>query len=107
MRVVCRSIEAFIENLHLGEPVEKTVWVDATNREVSEHKILHNLQATAVVRMADGGEFLLQYGEDVGWDHTDGEKELEGTEAMSHRRGYLKQCCEDMGLTVRPGLVSG
>jgi len=106
MRVVCRTVDSFVENLHLGEVVEKTVWVDDTSREVAEHKILHSLQASAVMRLADGGELLLQYGEDVGWDFMDGEPELEGTEAANHRKGYLKQCCEDMGLVIRPGIVT-
>jgi len=107
VRVVCKTIEAFVENLRLGKPVENVVWVDETRREVGEHKILHNLQASAVVRLRDDeGEFLLQYGEDVGFDFTDGEPEMEGTKAVNHRKGYLKQCCEDMGLVVRPGFVT-
>ena len=106
MRVVCRTVEAFVENLRLGEAVEKTVWLDETHREISEHKILCNLQVSAIVRLVDGGEFLLQYGEDVGYDFTDGEPQKEGSDAMGHRKGYLKECCEDIGLVVRPGIVT-
>jgi len=105
MRVVCQTIEAFVENLRIGTPVEKTVWVDITAREVNEHKMVMNLQASAVVQLPDGGEFLLQYGEDCGYDFTDGEPEMEGTKAAKHRRGYLIEQCEDMGLMVRPGIV--
>jgi hypothetical protein len=106
MRIVCRTVEAFVENLRLGEVFEKSVWLDETGHVVSEHKILCNLQASAVVRLRDGGEFLLQYGEDVGYDYTDGEAQREGSEAAMHRKGYLRERCEDMGLTVRPGIVS-
>ena len=106
MRVVCKTIGAFVENLRLGEPVEKTVWLDETYQEISEHKTLCNLQVSAVVRLADGGEFLLQYGEDVGCDFTDGEPQMGGSEAVGHRKDYLKECCEDMGLVVRPGIVT-
>lgn len=106
MRVICRTVESFVENLRLGEPIEKIVWLDETSREVSEHKILCNLQASAVVRLPDGGEFLLQYGEDVGYDFMDGEPQREGSEAVAHRKGYLEECCKDMGLVVRPGIVT-
>jgi len=106
VRVVCHTVEAFVENLRIGTLVEKTVWIDVSSKQAAEHKIAWNLQASAVVRLADGGEFLLQYGEDCGYDYTDGEPELEGTQAVKHRRGYLVEQCEDMGLTVRPGLVS-
>jgi len=106
MRIVCRTIEAFVENLRLGEVFEKSVWLDETNRIVSEHKVLYNLQASAVVRLNDGGEFLLQYGEDVGYDFTDGEPQRDGSEAVRHRKGFLTERCKDMGLVVRPGIVT-
>ncbi len=106
MRIVCSTIEAFVENLRLGEVFEKSVWLDETSREVSEHKMLCNLQASAVVRLKDGGEFLLQYGEDMGYDFTDGEPQREGSEAAKHRSGFLRERCEDMGLVVRPGIVT-
>lgn len=107
MRVICRTVEAFVQNLRVGEAVlNKTVWVDEVSREVSAHKILHNLQASAVVYLEGGGEFLLQCGEDVGFDYMDGEPEVEGQKAMSHRKGHLEQCCKDMGLMIRPGIVT-
>lgn len=107
MRVVCRTIEAFIENLRVGqEVVEKTVWVDEFRERLSDHKFRCNIQASAVMGLSGGGEFLLQYGEDVGFDFTDGEKEMEGTAVLGHRKGYLKERCEELGLVVRPGMVS-
>ena len=107
MRIVCRTIEAFVDNLRLGEVFENSVWLDETSREISEHKFLCNLQASAVVRVKDGGEFLLLYGEDVGYDFTDGEpQQKEGSEAARHRKGLLAERCEDMGLVVRPGILS-
>jgi len=106
MRITCHTIEAFIDNLRMGEVFEKSVWVDENTREISEHKVLCNIQASAVVSAKGGGEFLVQYGEDVGFDFTDGEPQREGSEAVAHRKGYLKECCEDMGLVVRPGILT-
>jgi len=106
MRVECQTVRAFVENLHMGEPVEKAVWIDESRREISEHKVLCSLQASAVVQMKVGGEFLLSYGEDLGFDFSDGKSRKEGSVKMKSRRDYLEECCNDMGLMVRPGIVS-
>lgn len=107
MRVICRTVEAFVENLRVGKPLEGTVWVDETSREVSEHKIVHNLQASAVLVLESGRKMLLQYGEEVGYDYTDGPEPIdEGFKTMCRRKGYLVERCADMGLKVRPGILA-
>ena len=104
MRIICRTVEAFVENLRLGEVFEHVVWIDVTRREINELKFVVNLQASAVLDL-QGGQALLQYGEDCGMDLLDGDPELEGTEAAAVKRRRLVGHCDDAGLKVRPGSV--
>ena len=64
-------------------------------------------QASAVVRLDDGGEYLLDYGEDCGTDYMDEPKKLEGSERANVLREKLAGFCDDYGLLVRPGIIEG
>lgn len=105
MRIVCHTIGAFIENLIDRNVFEKTVWIDRTKQEINENKFLVNFQASAVIMLGKDGDILLQYGEDCGYDHTDGEVSCAGTEQMEKGRKQLVEYCRSVGLIVKPGVV--
>ena len=104
MRITCHTIEAFIENLKLGDVFEHVVWIDRTEREINELKHVVNLQASAVIDFQDG-QALLQYGEDCGVDLLDGVPKMEGSEIAAVKRKKLIEYCDDVGLKVRSGMV--
>jgi hypothetical protein len=104
MRIVCHSVEDFLENLKVGEVFKKTVWVDTTRKKESESVESVVFQASAVLEV-EGGEALLQYGEECGLDYTDGSAETEGTEKANENRGKILDWCATQGLTVKPGIV--
>ncbi len=115
MRVTCRATHEFVENLiaamQSGESVlRKTVHVDTTRQPLGGSKRESMafdvvFQASAVLELPDGGEYILEAGEDCGRDLLDGEEELNGTERAAELRGLVRGCCEANGLSVRPGLI--
>jgi hypothetical protein len=97
-------VEDFIENLKIEKVFNKMVWVDTTRKTINEHVEQVTFQASAVLEIA-GGESLLQYGGECGFDKTDGDPERDGTEIAKLRRKKISDWCEVNGLTVKPGLV--
>ncbi|MCK9570092.1 hypothetical protein M0R72_14205 [Candidatus Pacearchaeota archaeon] len=113
MRVVCNTIEDFVENLKIegGNHVfQKVVYVTMSKRPLgSDSKrtavvFAVNFQASTVVDLGEG-QYILDFGEDCGMDYMDGDKELNGTDQATRMRGQLQECCESLGLSIRPGIV--
>ena len=108
MRIECHSIDDFITNLWTEPPgsvMQKQICVDVTSRDVDGIKFMINIQATAVIDLPDGGQYLLQAGEDCGIDYRDTTQDYAGSEKMEEQKDKLKNVCEELGLTIRPGVI--
>ncbi|KKK76836.1 hypothetical protein LCGC14_2859660, partial [marine sediment metagenome] len=73
MRVVCYSIEDFLENIKECELYDNTVYssitknpLDGTKLDAAKFSV--QFQASAVKKFADGGECLVEMGVDCGID---------------------------------------
>ena len=112
MRVVCYSVADFLTNL-AEEPVkyvlQQTVHISTTYRNLGESSAglikQVTVHATAVVELPNGGEYLLDYGEDCGKDYHDGEKDLARTKKAEEISFRIIEACDDVGLKVRPGII--
>lgn len=113
MRVACSTIADFLENLE-SEPADrvlnKVVYasktcrpVDGTRRDAVKFSVV--FQVGAVVKLEDGGEYLLDGGEDCGMDYHDASQAYGGSERADELRQMVRDVCNRMGLVVRPGLV--
>lgn len=106
MRVTCSSVPDFLVNLEDGLRVlKKTIWLNRERKEIGECKFLVSLQASAVVGLESGGEFLLQYGEECGLDFTDGDGQTDGSNIAGIRTKRVHEFCGEHGLKVKPGVV--
>ena len=109
MLVTCASIDDLIANLRCGDDVYgRVVYASISRRRVdpnSDVKIEVTLQASAVMRNSDGGEYLLQYGERCGVDYHDSSQEMIGSSEANKLHDELRRYCDGAGLAVRPGVV--
>jgi hypothetical protein len=113
MRVVCNSLDEFLGNLML-EPsaavLQQTVHASVTERPLdgdkkSAVKFQVVFHASAVIDLPDGGQYLLDFGEDCGTDYRDSSKELLGTGQATKLREKLAEFCGGYGLHIRPGII--
>ena len=113
MQVLCNSLDDFIANLKL-EPasavLQGAVRVSVTEQPVDGNKYDAakfdvTIHASAVISLADGGQYLLDYGEACGTDYRDTSQEFVGTKRAKAIRGKLEEFCDDYGLRVRPGII--
>jgi len=114
MQVTCHELGEFIGNLQHTEPskvLERVIWVSITSRPLDTSnkrdavKFGVVFQASAVVNLGDGGQYLLHYGEDCGVDYRDKSQELLGSERSTLLKKKLVEFCDDFGLRIRPGIV--
>jgi len=113
MRIVCNTVVDFLRNLELEGPeavLQKAVRVsvssvplDENKREAVKFSVM--LQASAVVCLPEGGEYLLEVGVDCGRDYKDDSHEYEGTRTATAARKRIEEFCEKHGLDVRPGVI--
>jgi hypothetical protein len=84
------------------------VHLDVSRRPLDKDKtrIEVVLQATAVVDTEEGGQFLLDVGENMGMDYNDASQEKEGSKAAEKAEEKIIEVCDDLGLMVRPGIIS-
>lgn len=61
------------------------------------------LQASAVVVTEDGGEYLMEVGEQCGDDWMDATRDFAGSERADVLKTMIEDFCRNRGLTVRPG----
>ena len=114
MRVICNNLDEFISNLKL-EPsssfLQRIVRVSVTERPLDSSskrdavKFSINFQASAIVCLEDGGQYLLDFGEDCGLDYRDSSNEPAGTKRAGELRAKLSEFCDDYGLGIRPGII--
>jgi hypothetical protein len=117
MIVTCVNMQEFLTDLEYqirdsGTDciVQKCVRVSVGSRPAGEDdtnpvRFVVGLQASAVVSMKEGGEYLLQMGVECGMDYRDASNELDGTKEATKQRKLLEDFCKSKGLMVRPGVV--
>lgn len=114
MRIVCETIEDFLENLEsLGvEEGADQLFHNEIRRSVSHRDKRETsrrvvLQFTAVVCRHDGSEFLLDFGEDCGFDELSEPKDLVGTK----KEQTLTNLVRELSLvksgvwSIKPGII--
>jgi len=113
MRVACHTIDDFLANLK-EEPPERVlggvVYLSTTKNPIDGDrqkavKWRVDFQASAVLSLKDGGEYLLEAGEHCGTDYKDVSQEYIGSERADELRRDVVRVCGERGLTVRPGVV--
>lgn len=113
MRVSCSDLEQFLENLRTDpKTLQNRVYSSITYRPYNTEKGLEEatkvsvvFQAHAVVLLGEQGEYLLQVGVDCGFDYRDSEPETKGTDYANRLKEELNSFCNEIGLTVLPGVV--
>jgi len=113
MRVVCHTIDDFLENLQQESSriYQRVVWVsrtvnpadDKTKRDAVIFDV--TLHASAVVDVDDESQFLLDYGEDCGRDYHDATQDMAGSEVADELKARIRKVCDEYGLTIRPGVI--
>lgn len=115
MRVECSTLDDFLVNLgSVDNPASSVfggvVYADTLRDQVgtgsNAYKYAVTFQASAVIRVEDGGEYLLVVGVRCGNDYVDASNGREGTDAASSLKLKLMDFCNGRCLTVRPGRVS-
>ncbi|MDO8682502.1 MAG: hypothetical protein Q7N50_03355 [Armatimonadota bacterium] len=104
----------FFQHLNVVKPDDiygRVIYVDVNRRCIDgqgQPKVRWSvvIQASAVVASEDGGQYLLQAGEDCGLDYEDASKEHTGTERAKSLREALEDRCVDLKLRLLPGVVS-
>lgn len=108
MRVVCQSVEEFTDNLRIegkGHVYRDTVYLSRFVRKIDEGRSTINIQVSAVVDVDASSQYLLQAGEDCGTDYLAADEELKGTIEFERIKAKLVECCNELCLNVRPGIV--
>ena len=107
MRVTCKSVGEFIGNLKAEKDIYRNiVYITIDEEPVNEVKFAVIIQATAIIRTEDGGEYLLVVSENCGVDYRDKSQDYAGSEVAFNLKDKLAMECGELGLEVRTGLVS-
>ncbi len=130
MRVTCQTVEEFLSDIRAqiegnGEKCQAReedgciVYSEAADcvlqrairisvfRRPSDDGVKFDivLQASAILALAGGGEYLLQLGVNCGTDYEDVSQEKEGSDKVAELKKEIEVFCEAMGLTIRPGMI--
>jgi hypothetical protein len=114
VRITCNSIEEFLENLKHTEPgsvLKDMVCLSVTRKPLDGRRRIDavrfdvTIQTSAVINLPDGGQYLLEYGEECGRDYMDGNQERPGTMMANSVKQALMEYCNSAGLVVRPGVI--
>lgn len=115
MRVECSTLDDFLVNLGtLTNPASEVfggaVYADVIRTpmgaDANPVKFSVTFQVSAVIRLADGSEYLLAVGVKCGHDYEDASRDKSGSETSSKLKERLNEFCLGRNLTVRPGRVS-
>jgi len=115
MRVECSTLDDFLVNLGtLTNPVSEVfggaVYADVIRTPMGTDsnpvKFSVTFQASAVVRLEDGSEYLLAVGIKCGYDYEDASRDRSASDVASKLKERLNEFCLGRNLTVRPGRVS-
>jgi len=113
MRIICQSVNEFLENLKAEGPGavwNGVVYVSRIRQPVDadKFKAVHfrvTLQASAVICRGDDEQYVLEVGEFCGDDYVDAQPSKEGSVWMDQLYDRIKAFCEDGGLEIRPGII--
>jgi len=113
MRVECYCLDDFLEHLRVkGSLVYgNVVYVNVNTNPLDDNRrnavrFMVVFQASAVIDLQEGSQYLLQTGEDCGVDVRDAIPSYEGTEMAKRLRHSLESFCAERGLSLLPGIVS-
>ena len=107
MRVTCADINEFLENLEAAEGVfQNTVRISIVPRPIDENKADIVLQASAVVEVDDGSQFLLEAAHGCGRDYMEGgDRDLSGTNEAKRLKHEIAGLVQRKGWKVMPGII--
>lgn len=109
MRVICNSVEEFLENLTVeGESVFQNVLrVSINTNSVDKDGMRFDVffSATACIRTIDDAEYLLVFCKKCGIDYEDGSGERPGSEAAGKMMGSIRGFAGQRGLRILPGVL--
>ena len=72
-------------------------------REAVRHEVV--IQASMIVEIDDGGQYLVQFGMSCGEDYTDSSQSYEGTKKSKITKSLIKSQCDEFGLRIGPGVI--
>ena len=115
MKVTAQTVDEFLRCL-AAEPedavLQKAVRVSVVQRPLDGNdkvRWMITLQASAVVGIIEegeeGGQYLLQVGEECGVDYRDASQETPGTERAYELKGMIEDYCRGHALRVLPGTI--
>ena len=113
MRVVCNSIDEFLLDLETHNngclhqnaircSVSKNP-VDGNKRDAVRFAV--NIQFSAIIMNGPEDQYLLEAGEDCGFDYKDTTQEYIGTEEADRLKSKLESVCKRRGWVIRPGII--
>ena len=118
MRITCRTIDELLEDLSAAVTadgpdavLQRTLRLSADLRPMDGQSPAEavrfdvTLHASAVVRLKDGGEYLLRAALHCGIDYADASQEYAGSEELQRKRDEIRRFCDARGLVVGPGLI--
>jgi hypothetical protein len=113
MRHECSNITDFLANLNADAEYvfRKIVSLDVSRNPVDSNRrnaAIFNvvIQASAVVSLPDGAEYLLHCGEDCGQDLRTADGHTKGSDRANELYREVAELCDRTGLTVRPGIIA-
>lgn len=110
MRIKCSSVEDFLKNLSEGSVFRNAVYEDCNSRPLNGDKqkatsFEIHYSASTVLIFEDGGQALLECGENCGTDRYTGDGSLDGTEVRKRLQMTLKEFCNSKNIRVLPGVI--
>ncbi|KKN88352.1 hypothetical protein LCGC14_0249150 [marine sediment metagenome] len=111
MRIECRTMEAFLENLKGESIFLNTVYVDKTKQSLTDKSVREassvsiTLQASTLLDFEDETLFLLVCGIDCGIDRHTEDGGLEGTKQLDVYLLMLEEYCKGCGIKLKPGIL--
>lgn len=116
MRVSCESFNDFMANLEAVNKADvygKVIYFSLNRHPVDDPSRLKAtrfdvvVQASCVINVDFGdSQYLLQFGEHVGFDRVAAGGNIEGSEAAKKIKDRLVLFCGERGIKVMPGMVS-
>lgn len=111
MRVICQTVDEFLECLEQEKDIlQNTVRVSISERPIDKgardsikYEIV--LQASAVVNIEEGSQYLLEYAKDCGIDVRDADPSLDASYRAKAIKEKIKKFAEAKALKVMPGFI--
>jgi len=108
MKIVCQTVQEFIDNVRNNEIFEATVWASISSNfmDKDDVKALVYFQASAIIVYPEAGQALVELGVECGTDYNDVTNDHGGTKKAETLRQELKDYCDSNGLTMKPGTLN-